>query len=415
MLNQKRRPMNFTKEQLSEAFVKHLDREKGLQDLMELMIESMMMAERREFLKESEGNKGNGFRLGRSYGQGRVLEFRIPRDRYGNFHPTILALLRDQEEECELLASSLYCKGLTQSQVGEVFGEVYGKQYSKASISRMIEYLRADVQQWLSRSLEAYYPIIFVDAIHVKVHRKRSVETEAFYVVLGVKEDKSREVLGIFNRPSESATGWKEMFISLEHRGFKSIGLLVADGIKCLEDSLTEVFPGTPLQKCVTHLKRNMLSKVRHGDKGVMAEDLRDVFRTGDPHYTPEQGWEAWQAFCGKWGEDYRSIKKLGNDPFYRYYFTYLNYHPRVQSRSIRLTGSSVFRETSGEFCACVELCPQRSPLSFSWQKLQWIKKPISGHCPGSKRTGCYSLTTQAIFWIYLTISWIVFVIQKIE
>ena len=171
--------MDFTKEQLSEVFIKHLDREKGLQDLMELMIESIMMAERREFLIDSEGNKGNGFRRGRSYGQGRVLEFRIPRDRYGNFHPTILALLRDQEEECDLLASSLYCKGLTQSQVGEVFGEVYGKQYSKASISRMIEYLRADVQQWLSRSLEAYYPIIFVDAIHVKVHRKRSVENEA--------------------------------------------------------------------------------------------------------------------------------------------------------------------------------------------------------------------------------------------
>ena len=117
--------MNFTKEQLSEVFVKHLDREKDLQDLMELMIESMMMAERRKFLIESEGNKGNGFRRGRSYGQGRVLEFKVPRDRYGNFHPTILALLHDQEEESELLASSMYCKGLTQSQLGEVFGEEY--------------------------------------------------------------------------------------------------------------------------------------------------------------------------------------------------------------------------------------------------------------------------------------------------
>ena len=75
-----------------------------------------------------------------------------------------------------------------------------------------------------------------------------------------------------------------------------------------------------------------MLARVRHGDKGAMAEDLRDVFRTGDPHYTPEQGWDAWQAFCSKWGEDYLVIKRLGNDPFYRYYFTYLNYHPRVQS-----------------------------------------------------------------------------------
>jgi len=158
--------MNFTKEE-PDVFVKHLNREKGLQDLMELLIESMMRAERWDFLDSNPGNKGNGFLLGKSYGNGRVLEFRIPRDRNGNFHPAILALLRDQEVEREQLASSLYCKSLTQSQVGEVFGEVYGKHYSKASISRMIEYLKADVEQWLTRSLESYYPILFVDAIHI--------------------------------------------------------------------------------------------------------------------------------------------------------------------------------------------------------------------------------------------------------
>ena len=324
--------MNFTKEQLSDVFIKHLDREKGLQDLMELLIESMMRAERRDFLDSSPGNKGNGYRNGKSYGNGRVLEFRIPRDRYGNFHPTILALLRDQEVECEQLASSLYCKGLTQSQVGEVFGEVYGKHYSKASISRMIEYLRADVEQWLSRSLESYYPIVFVDAIHIKIHRKRSVENEAFYVVMAVKEDKTREVIGIFNRPSESATGWEEMFQALRERGLEKIGLLVGDGIKSLEESLATVYPGTALQKCVTHLKRNMLNRVRHGDKKTIADDLRDVFRTGDRTYTPEKGWIAWQNLCKKWGKDYRSIKRMAEDPGYRYYFTYLNYHYRIQA-----------------------------------------------------------------------------------
>ena len=324
--------MDFTKEQLSDVFVKHLDREKGLQDLMELMIESMMRSERRDFLDANPENKGNGYRQGKSYGNGRVLEFRIPRDRYGNFHPTILALLRDQEVECEQLASSLYCKGLTQSQVGEVFGEVYGKHYSKASISRMIEYLRADVEQWLTRSLESYYPVVFIDAIHIKIHRKRSVENEAFYVVMAVKEDKTREVLGIFNRPSESATGWQEMFQVLRERGLNKIGLTVADGLRSLEDALAAVYPGTPLQKCVTHLKRNMLNRVRHGDKGDLADDLRDVFRTGDKDYTPEQGWDAWQSLCKKWGKDYHSIKKMGEKPEYRYYFTYLKYHHRIQS-----------------------------------------------------------------------------------
>lgn len=324
--------MDFTKEQLSDVFIKHLDRERGLQELMEIMIESMMRAERRDFLDTHPDNKGNGFRQGKSYGQGRVLEFKIPRDRYGNFHPTILALLRDQEVECEQLASSLYCKGLTQSQVGEVFGEVYGQHYSKSSISRMIEYLRADVEQWLTRSLESYYPVVFVDAIHIKIHRKRSVESEAFYVVMGIKEDKTREVLGIFNRPSESATGWGEMFEALQARGVIKIGLLVADGIRYLEDALARHYPDTPLQKCVTHLKRNMLNRVRHGDKGELANDLRDVFLTGDRSYTPTLAWQAWVSLCTKWGKDYRSIKRMGNDPVYKYYFTYLNYHPRVQA-----------------------------------------------------------------------------------
>lgn len=253
---------------------------------MEIMLESVMLSEHREFLDGYPSNKGNGLRQGRSYGQGKVLEFRIPRDRYGNFHPKILALLRDQENECERLAGSLYCRGMTQSQVGEVFGEIYGEQYSKASISRMIEYLRTDVDQWLNRSLESYYRVVFVDAIHIKIHRKRSVDMEAFYVVLGVKEDKTRDVLGIFNRPTESATGWQEMFAELKARGLEHIGLLVADGLTGLSTSLSAVYPNTPLQRCVTHLKRNMLNRVQYGDKQELSQDLSMVFRVGQPDYT---------------------------------------------------------------------------------------------------------------------------------
>ena len=169
--------MVLTKEQLSELICKHSERENGLQDLFEILLESMMVSERREYLRENStsGNKCNGFRPGHSYGHGRTLTFRIPRDRYGNFHPRILAILRHQEDECESLAGTLYTKGLTQEQVGEVFQDIYGEHYSKASISRMLDYLREDVSQWLTRSLEAYSPIVFIDCVHMKIHRKRSV------------------------------------------------------------------------------------------------------------------------------------------------------------------------------------------------------------------------------------------------
>ena len=123
---------------------------------MEIMIESMMVAERGEFMADSPGNKGNGYRPGS--GQGRKLEFRIPRDRYGNFHPQILAILRDQEEECDRLTGVIYTKGLTQEQVGDVFDQICAQHYSKASISRMVECVRTQVNEWLERGLEEYYP-----------------------------------------------------------------------------------------------------------------------------------------------------------------------------------------------------------------------------------------------------------------
>ena len=222
--------MEFTKEQISSLICKHAEKKNGLHDIFEFMLESMMVAERSEYLRSDTGNKGNGYRLGHTYGQGRRLEFRIPRDRYGNFHPQILAILRSQEEECDRLAGVLYTKGLTQEQVGDVFDQIYGEHYSKSSISRMVDCVRTQVSSWLERGLEEYYPVVFVDCVHIKIHRKRSVASEAFYVALAVTEEGRREVLGIFNMPTESATGWGGIFDKLKERGVERVGLMVADG-----------------------------------------------------------------------------------------------------------------------------------------------------------------------------------------
>ena len=325
--------LTFTKEQLSEVMCKHAEKENGLHDLLEIILESLMVAEHGEFLREQEDrNKGNGYRLGHTYGHGRKLEFRIPRDRFGNFHPKILAILRDQEEECEKLAGSLYTRGLTQAQVGQVFDEIYGEHYSKSSISGMIEYVRQEVSAWLVRGLDAYYPIVFVDCVHIKVFRKKKAATEAFYVVLGVTEEGTREVLGIYNSPIESANGRGNMFDDLHERGVESIGLMVADGLSGLDRVMGEKFPGAAFQRCTTHLKRNMLARVRHGDKKELADDMREVFRTGDKSYTVEMGMQAWKHLCMKWGKAYLSIKRLADNEDIAFYFTYLNYVPQIQA-----------------------------------------------------------------------------------
>ena len=324
--------MHFTKVQISELMRKHAEKENGLHDLMEIMLESMMVAERSEFLRENHSNKGNGYRPGHAYGQGRKLEFRIPRDRYGNFHPQILAILRDQEEECDRLAGALYTKGLTQEQVGDVFDQIYEQHYSKSSISRMVESIRTQVGSWLERGLESYYPVMFVDCVHIKIHRRRSVSSEAFYVALAVTDEGRRDVLGIFNIPTESAAGWSGIFETLKDRGVERIGLVVADGIRGLDAVVGEKFPGTPLQRCVTHLKRNLFAKVNHGDKGALAADLRDIFRTGQRDYTIETAWAKWQDMCGRWGKDYRAFRLMRCNADYKAYMTYLNYAPEIQS-----------------------------------------------------------------------------------
>lgn len=259
-----------------------------------------MLAERSEYLKDNKSDKGNGFRSIFSFGTGHKLEFRIPRTRYGGFYPQILAILRDQEEEYNRLAGTLYTKGLTQEQVCEVFEEMYGQSYSKSSISRMVESVRSQVNEWLERRLESYYPVVFIDCVHIKIHRKSSVANEAFYVALAITTEGKREVLGILNLPTESAAGWGDIFDKFKERGVKHVGLIVADGIKGVDSVIGEKFPHTPLQRCVTHLKRNMFTKVRTSDRQELASDLKDIFRTNQRDYGIEQAWDKWQQMCQK-------------------------------------------------------------------------------------------------------------------
>lgn len=155
----------------------------------------------------------------------------------------------------------------------------------------MLDYLRKNVTDWLERSLESYYPMVSIDCIHIKVHCKCSVDMEVFYVVLAVKEDKTREVLSIFNKSIESALVWGEMLHDLHQRGVGKIGFICVGGLKGLEDVISEVFPETKFQRCTTHLKSNILSDVRNGEKGDVAEGLRHIFRKRDRNYIVEQAW----------------------------------------------------------------------------------------------------------------------------
>jgi len=323
--------MIISKVLLKDLITNHINHGDRLNEVLEITRNAMMKHERSLHLEESQGNKANGYRPGRVYGHGKLLELRIPRDRNGEFYPKVLALLRSQQAETDRLVSALYGQGLSQSQVGNVFERLYGRQYSSSQIGRMIEWMHEDVNRWNSRVLEAYHPIVFIDALWVNV-RRDSVRKEAFYVVLGVKEDRTREVLAIAHQPSESATGWEMLLEELVGRGVNTIGLIVADGLAGLEEAVARVYPKADFQRCVTHVKRRLLARVRSEDKSELAEDLRGVFATDLPGDSPDQGWQRWQECCGKWQVKYRRFAQLKTDPFYLRCFSYLNYDRRIRS-----------------------------------------------------------------------------------
>lgn len=292
--------MIVSKVLLNDLITNPLKQENGLNEVLEFTLNAMMSRERELHLEDAQANKGNGYRPGKVYGHGKLLELRIPRDRNGEFYPRVLALLRSQQAETDKIVSALYGQGLPQSQVGEVFEQLYGRHYSSSQVGRMIEWMREDVAAWNSRPLETRYPIIFIDALWVNV-RRDSVKKEAFYVVLGVKKDRTREVLAISHQPTESATGWQMVLEELRARGVTRCGLIVADGLSGLENAVAKVYPSADFQRCITHVKRRLLARVRSEDKPLLRDDLKQVFATDRSDDDPQQGWRRWQAMCKKW------------------------------------------------------------------------------------------------------------------
>jgi len=156
--------LKLTKSQLQTLINDQLQKEKGLNDLFAMMLNGLMLSERQSFLADNAdaSNKGNGYRQARRSGIGSKLELQIPRDRLGVFKPVILGLLNEQEEQVKELCFELYGKGLTTRQIEGVIEKIYGSHYSKSGISRITTDFSSLVNAWLSRSLESYYPIVYI-------------------------------------------------------------------------------------------------------------------------------------------------------------------------------------------------------------------------------------------------------------
>jgi putative transposase len=173
--------------------------------------------------------------------------------------------------------------------------------------------------------------LLYIDALNISV-RRDTVSKEVFYVVMGLKEDLTGEIMGVYNIPTETIEGWREVFEDLKARGFKNTLMIIADGLAELERIVCEEFPRAKFQKCIKHKKRNIELKVRSKDKEKMSEDLKKVFRVGKANYTKKEAKKTLKLFVEKWEPIYKNIGNHFSEKQTDYFFNYLEFPVGIQS-----------------------------------------------------------------------------------
>jgi transposase-like protein len=306
-------------------------KENAVEKIVQTVFETILYYEREDFLKTSkEKNKANGYYQRVAKSINKYFKLKVPRDRLSLFKPVFLEAIKSQESQMQDLAFSMYTKGLTTRDIQDIFKNIYQKKLSPSSVSNITKDFEQERKAWLNKEIENDYYFIYIDAIQSSVRRGNTVEKEAFYVVIGLRTDLKRDILGVYNIPQESLEGWREVIKDLKRRKLRKPLMVIADGIQYLEEVIKEELPGTKLQKCLFHKKKNILLKIRSSDKTEIVKDFNKVFVLEEKDYTIEKGKENLNWFLNKWKKSYPSIVQKFKEKEIEYYFTYLEFPHQI-------------------------------------------------------------------------------------
>ena len=229
----------------------------------------------------------------------------IPRDRAGTFDPQLIAKYQRRFPDFDEKIVSMYARGMSVRAIQGHLEELYGIEVSPDLISAVTDAVLEEVAEWQNRPLEACYPLIFFDAIRVKIRDEGFVRNKAVYIALGVLADGTKEILGLWIEQSEGAKFWLRVMNELKTRGVGDILIAVVDGLKGFPEAITATFPETIVQTCIVHLIRHSLEFVSWKDRKAVVPDLRAIYRAKDA----EAGKAALAAFAaGSWGQKYPAI-----------------------------------------------------------------------------------------------------------
>jgi transposase-like protein len=253
------------------------------------------------------GNSRNGTRAKTVFTEIGPVEIEVPRDTDSTFDPTIVRKRQRRLTGVDEIVLSLSAKGLTTGEIAAHFDDVYGARVSKDTISRITDKVLTEMAEWCNRPLDSVYPVLFIDAIYVKV-RDGQVTNRPIYVVVGVTVAGERDILGLWaGDGGEGAKFWLAVLTELKNRGVEDVCIAVCDGLKGLPQAITTVWERTVVQTCVIHLLRNSFRYASRKYWDQMARDLRPIYTASSEAAAKERFVE----FSGKWGAQYPAIVRL--------------------------------------------------------------------------------------------------------
>jgi transposase-like protein len=233
------------------------------------------------------------------------LRIEVPRDRDGSFEPLLIPKHERRFTGFDDKIVAMYARGMTVREIQGFLAEQYATEVSPEFISSVTDAVMAEVGAWQARPLEPMYPVVFFDALRVKIREDAVVRNKAIYLALGILPDGTRDILGLWIENTEGAKFWMKVFNDLKTRGVADILIAVTDGLKGIGEALGAVFPATTLQTCIVHLIRNSLDYASWKDRKLLAAALRPVYTAASAE-AAEQVLNDFER--GPWGQRYPTV-----------------------------------------------------------------------------------------------------------
>lgn len=254
----------------------------------------------------NSGNSRNGHSRKRVKTDESEIEVDIPRDRQGQFEPQLIAKHQTRWDGFDETILALYARGMSTRDIQSFLKEKYDVPVSPEFVSSVCESVSAGVQEWRTRPLDKIWPILYLDALFLKVRDEGKVVTKALYLAVGVNLEGRKELLGLWLGESEGAKFYAQILTELQSRGVERILILCCDGLKGLPEAVEAYFPQAVVQTCVVHLIRRSLSFVNFKDRKAVAADLRPIYQAA----TEAEALQALEQFQLKWEKRYPMIAK---------------------------------------------------------------------------------------------------------